>query len=132
MKTPFVIVMAKERAESFCRSVEMFHSHFGDQPPDEAWEELWHILDGYAAPQATTWGSAPAPFQQVFDRALLWANTYPPPPPDPFHRAHLRSQRADPPPVDSLRILEAGRLATSALPPDNQSPASRPWAEWPR
>src|SRR5262245_32021574 len=75
---PLVVLLARERAASFRRCVEMLHATWQDPPSRADRDEAVRLVTDFPWYRATYFGLE-SPFV-VVDRALRWAMSDPPPP----------------------------------------------------
>ena len=77
MNIPLFIPLAKERAATFRRAVDLFISHYKDRASDGMWRDLFTIVGPFARDGTRLTEPSQIDLSLVVDTALIWATTRP-------------------------------------------------------
>ena len=87
MKVPFFILLAKEHADAFRRSVELFCEYNRPSAPRGGWHDLWTVVRPFIHDRPYVEEPYHVDVPRVVERALVWANSKPRPPADVVRQA---------------------------------------------
>lgn len=79
MKIPLFIPLARERAESFRKGIELFLERHGYDILDRGWHDFWMVLRPFNRDPLYFVELSQSDIPLVVENALIWANTPPAP-----------------------------------------------------